>query len=73
MNASDKNTKSETNKTVIDVKKQIIDEQMKEFWKYITHATDSYHKYNSEKAIPASVMDFSNKFFDDMSNVLNNI
>jgi hypothetical protein len=58
----------------IQIKKQIIDEQMAEFWKFCNGAMVNYDCCSrSSKVIPDSVQEFSAIFLENLTKLVNSI
>lgn len=55
----------------IALKKQIVDEQMKQFWDFCKFSQDRFN--DGERVIPDSVQEFSTVFFDGLEKVLKTI
>jgi hypothetical protein len=52
------------------IKKQIIDEQMKQFWDFCGNAMKSYQRDEDGPVIPQSLQEFSELFLNKLTNMV---
>lgn len=52
------------------IKKQIIDEQMKQFWEFCGNAMKTYERDSDSPVVPQSLQEFSELFLNKLTNLV---